>query len=138
MKPVERTAEQNVNDELDFIVDGLDEDVPYAKRILHTRPANWEIIAEEAEIYGNYILYIKDVCICICKCHINRSDEAFKYDCRRRTVLRGIVLRHTVLANFFGTIAGGASGLSRIGTLVEGHPDGFYVTGLYVSSPIPS
>ena len=29
---------------------------------------------------------------------------------------------------FFGTIAGGASGLSRIGTLVDGHPDGFYVT----------
>ena len=28
-----------------------------------------------------------------------------------------------------GTIAGGASGLSRIGTLVEGHPDGFYVIG---------
>ena len=54
MKPVERSAEQNVNDELDFIVYGLDEDVPYAKRILHTRPANWEIIAEEAEIYGNY------------------------------------------------------------------------------------
>ena len=40
MKPVERTAEQNVNDELDFIVDGLDEDFPYAKRILHMRPAN--------------------------------------------------------------------------------------------------
>ena len=40
MKPVERTAEQNVNDELDFIVDGLDEDFPYAKRILHTLPAN--------------------------------------------------------------------------------------------------
>ena len=50
------------------------------------------------------------------------------YDCRRRTVLRGIVLRHTVQANFFGTIAGGASGLSRIGTLVEGQPDGFIVT----------
>ena len=54
MRPVERTAEQNVSDELDFIIDGLDEDVPYAKRILHTRPANWEIIAEEAKIYGNY------------------------------------------------------------------------------------
>ena len=67
MRPDESTAEQNVNDELDFIVDGLDEDVPSAKRILHTRPANWEIIAEEAEI-----------CICICKCHIHRSDEASK------------------------------------------------------------
>ena len=33
---------QNVNDELDFIVDGLDEGVPYAKRILHTRPANFK------------------------------------------------------------------------------------------------
>ena len=43
MRPVENGG-QNVNDELDFIVDGLDEDVPYAKRILHTRPANWEII----------------------------------------------------------------------------------------------
>ena len=37
MRTVERTAEQNVNDEVDFIVDGLDEDVPYAKRILHTQ-----------------------------------------------------------------------------------------------------
>ena len=54
MRPVERTAEQNVNDEVDFIVDGLDEGVPYAKRFLHTRPANWEIIAEEAKIYGYY------------------------------------------------------------------------------------
>ena len=54
MRPVERTAEQNVNDEVDFIVDGLDEGVPYAKRFLHTRPANWEIIAEEAEICVNY------------------------------------------------------------------------------------
>ena len=30
------------------------------------------------------------------------------------------------LANFFGTIADGASGQSRIGRLVEGHRDGFY------------
>ena len=49
------------------------------------------------------------------------------YDCLWRTVLRGIVLRHTVLAKFFGTIAGGASGLSRIGTMADGQPDGFYV-----------
>ena len=49
------------------------------------------------------------------------------YDCLWRTVLRGIVLRHTVLAKFLGTIAGGASGLSRIGTMADGQPDGFYV-----------
>ena len=54
------------------------------------------------------------------------------YDCLWRTVLRGIVLRHTVLAKFFGTIAGGASGLSRIGTMAGGQPDGFYVTVLHV------
>ena len=36
MRPVENGG-RNVNDELDFIVDGLDEDVPYAKRILHTQ-----------------------------------------------------------------------------------------------------
>ena len=34
---------------------------------------------------------------------------------------------YTAGGNFFGTITGGASGLSRIGTLFEGHPDGFYV-----------
>ena len=27
---------------------------PHAKRIHHARPVNWEIIAEEAKIYGNY------------------------------------------------------------------------------------
>ena len=54
------------------------------------------------------------------------------HDCLWRTILRGIVLRHTVLANFFGTIAGGASGLSRIGTLVEGHPDGFHVILIWI------
>ena len=40
-------------------------------------------------------------------------------------------------SNFFGTIAVGASGLSRIGTLVEGHPHGFYVTGLYCTLAHP-
>ena len=32
------------------------------------------------------------------------------------------------ISEIFGTIAGGASGLSRIGTMAGGQPDGFYVT----------
>ena len=48
---LKRTAEQIVNDELDFLVDGVT-GAPPIKRAVHARPANWEIIADEANIYG--------------------------------------------------------------------------------------
>ena len=51
----EETAVQVVNEEINSVINCLDADeAPIKKRILHARPTNWAIIAEGANIYGNY------------------------------------------------------------------------------------
>ena len=52
---VEKTAAQVVHEKIDSLVNCLDvSESPLKKRILHSRPTNWETIAENANIYGNY------------------------------------------------------------------------------------
>ena len=48
------TAVQIVDEAIDGVVNCLDAAVASKKRILHSRPSNWEIIADEANIYGKY------------------------------------------------------------------------------------
>ena len=51
----ERTDEQKVQDEIDAVAEDIP-DVPSAPKIhvkRHQRPANWEDIADDAEVYGN-------------------------------------------------------------------------------------
>ena len=43
-----------MDEAIDSVVKCLDATFASKKRILHSRPSNWEIIADEANIYGNY------------------------------------------------------------------------------------
>ena len=52
---VGKSAVQIVQEEIDSVANSLD--VPKSlikKRILHSRPTNWESIAENADVSGNY------------------------------------------------------------------------------------
>ena len=51
---VKKTAVQIVDEAIDSVVNCLDATFASKKRILHSRPSNREIIADEANIYGNY------------------------------------------------------------------------------------
>ena len=51
---VKKTVVQMVDEAIDSVVNCLDAPFASTKRILHSRPSNWEIIADEANIYGNY------------------------------------------------------------------------------------
>ena len=51
---VKKTAVEIVNEAIDSVVNCLDAPFASKKRILHSRPSNWDIIADEANMYGNY------------------------------------------------------------------------------------